>query len=124
MEVAKSLIAQRRAPIQWLTEEIQQSTQAVRRHRHMQWSARIINRCSPSQACSPVQCYSAYMVFIEMLVNLKQKGLITKVCVQCLAQRWYLVAGNHHDRTMDFGNRTDWGHTSIFILRRFQRHHG
>jgi hypothetical protein len=42
----------------------------------MEWSTRIINRCSASQACGSVQRYGAYMAFIEVLMDLKQIGFV------------------------------------------------
>ena len=54
----------------------------------MEWSTSIINRCSPPQACGSVQRYSAYMAFIEVLMDFKQIGFVGKVCVQGLVQRW------------------------------------
>jgi len=88
MDIAEFTAWQVAAIIQRFTEDIQQTSQALGRHRDMERGSGIINSHAPVQAGTSVQGDGAHMAFIKVLMDLEQVGLVIKVGAQGLLQGW------------------------------------
>ena len=90
-----------------LTEGVQKPPKAFRRHRDMERRSGVVNRHAPPEAGTSVQGDGAHMIFINMLVHLKEIGFVVESGAQGLSQGRQSIAGNDHYRSMDLGNFTD-----------------
>jgi hypothetical protein len=85
--IAKLLGVERRSSIQRFAENVEQATETIRRHWHVQGSACIKDRHSPSQSARAVKCNSPDVAFVEVLVDLEGVPLAVESGTERLMER-------------------------------------
>ena len=100
---------QRRAAIERFAEQVEQSTETLRPHRHAQRPAGIVDRHAPGQAGGAVQRDRTDAELVEMLVHLEHIAFGADGGVQGLMQRRQGFAGDIHDRAVDLGDEPQRG---------------
>jgi len=103
VDIPENVVRQRIAAVQRLAKEIQQTPEAVRRHRHVQRGTGIVDRHAAAQAGGSVQSDGAHVLFIKVLMHLEQIGFVIEIGVQRLAQDRQRTAGDNDHRAVYFG---------------------
>lgn len=80
----------------------------------MQGCPGVIHLHTAVQAGAAVQGDGAYMLLVEVLVDLELVGLMVDLRTEGPAQRRQRVAGDHHNRPMDLRNHADRCPVDIF----------